>query len=502
MWEDAIQRLKQKRKTALSGGGVRKIEKQHSAGKQTARERLSLLFDDGSFTELNAFYEPATEDNSLNGDGVITAYGKINGRLAAVAAQDFTVKGGTAGAIHAKKICRILDLALDMKIPFISINDSGGARIEEGIASLNGYAEIFARHVKASGIIPQIAVIMGPCSGGACYSPALCDFIFMTENTGQMFITGPKVVKAATGEETTPDELGGAVMHGQLSGVAHFIHKSEEECLNNVKRLLSYLGGFEKAKENSADNTEILPLIPENLRRPYDMHKVIDCISDKDSFMEVQESYMKNGITGFARMNGDTVGIVANQPAYMGGALDYNVSDKLARFVRFCDCFNIPVITLVDVPAFYPGRQQEQAGIIRHGAKLLYAYAEASVPKVTVIIRKAYGGAYIAMGSKGLGADIVYALPIAEIAVMGAEGAVSILSGKSLSEAKEPDKERRRLEEEYKIKYLNPFCAASQGLVDEVIMPGEIREKLLSALLLLKNKKKMHSENIHGNIPL
>lgn len=515
MWENAIKELEQRRKRALLGGGEERIEKQHKRGKLTARERINYLLDKGSFIEVNAFVESRINDFGLEkkrvpGDGVVTGYGRIDGRLVFIASEDFTVIGGTLGEYHSLKICKIQDMALETKAPFISINDSGGARIEEGICSLSGYSGIFLRNTQASGVIPQIAVIMGPCSGGSCYSPAICDFIFMVKNTSTMFITGPKVVKTVIHEESTIEELGGAEVHSDISGVAHFTYDNERECLMGVRKLFTYLPDNNEQSpavmpfshwERDASG-ELMKVVPDNKRKPYDVKEVIRRIVDRESFFEIQERFAKNIVIGFARMGGEVVGMIANQPCVLSGALDVDASDKMARFIRFCDCFRIPLITLIDVPAFYPGKEQEHKGIIRHGAKILYAYAEAVVPKISLIMRKAYGGAYIAMNSKNMGADIVYAWPIAEIAVMGADGAVNIVFKKQIAESENPSETEQKLKQDYEQKFMNPYIAAERGYVDEVIHPDETRTRILDALEMLRNKqiKKIHKR--HGNIPL
>ena len=512
-WRDKTRELLEKREKVIQAGGRERIEKQHASGKLTARERMEALFDDGTFVEINDMVFSRAADFDMEkkkkpGDGVVTGYGKIHGRLAYAASQDFTVGGGSLGEAHAMKICRAMDMAMDMKAPFIFINDSGGARIEEGIDSLNGYAEIFYRNTIASGVIPQISVILGPCAGGACYSPAICDYIFMTERNSQMYITGPAVVKSVTGEVITSADLGGAAVHSATSGVAHFVYPDDLSCLNGVRKLLGYLpqnneehslvvSGMEM--DECARLSDILPADP---KRAYDVRDVIATFADADSFFEVQPDFARNIVVGFARLSGKTVGIVANQSAFMAGSLEINASDKGARFIRFCDCFNIPLLTLVDVPAFLPGSQQEHGGIIRHGAKMLFAYAEATVPKVSVIMRKAYGGAYIAMNSKGLGADIVYAWPIAEIAVMGASGAVAIIGKRAIDTAEDPDAKRKELMDEYNDKFMNPYVAAEHGYVDEVILPEETRNKIVGAFDMLMAKKKALPVKKHGNIPL
>ena len=536
MWKDTIHVLDSKRKKILQAGGHDKIEKQHKSGKLTARERIDMLFDPGTFVEVDNFIESRIDDFGLDkkrvpGDGVVTGYGEINGRTVFVSSEDFTVIGGSLGEYHSMKIARIQDMAYDMKAPIIMINDSGGARIEEGIDSLSGYANIFLRNTKASGVIPQIAVIVGPCSGGACYSPAICDYIFMVEEIGKMFITGPQVVKTVVNEECTVEQLGGAKIHAEKSGVTHFTYKDEQTCFEGVRQLLSYLPGsyLEKApviREEGVSSKkpllytlnsliskkkhpevsdrcgELTEIVPDNSRKAYNVLEVIDRICDKDSFLEVQRDFAKNVVVGYGRIDGQSVGMVANQPLVLAGSLDYDASDKAARFIRTCDCFNIPLVVLVDVPAFMPGTAQEHKGIIRHGAKMLYAFSEATVPKISVIMRKAYGGAYIAMNSKNMGADIVYAWPGAEIAVMGAEGAVNIAFKRKISEAENKEETREQLVQEYKDKFMNPYVAASRGFVTEVIKPDETRSRLIAALKMLKNKKVEPVPKKHGNIPL
>lgn len=539
-WNEAIGDLEERRKKAALGGGRARIEAQHKKGKMTARERIEMLLDEGSFVEVDGMIESRIDDFGLDkkrvpGDGVITGYGTIDGRQVFVASEDFTVIGGTLGEYHSFKICRIQDMAMAMKAPLICINDSGGARIEEGISSLSGYSGMFLRHTKASGVIPQIAVILGPCSGGACYAPAICDFIFMVQDVSKMFITGPNVVKTVINEEVSVEELGGAKVHAEKSGVSHFTYDSERECLMGVRKLLTYLPGnneqnppiIEEIDGNKSlifnmnrmlgkveelrnkimpsyeDHSDrIQDIVPDNSRRAYNVKDVIECIIDKGSFFEVQKDFAKNVVVGFARMDGEVAGFVCNQPAHMGGGIDYHASDKMARFIRFCDCFNIPLVTLIDVPAFIPGTAQEHNGIIRHGAKVLYAYSEATVPKISLIMRKAYGGAYIAMNSKEMGADIVYAWPIAEIAVMGAEGAVNIAFKRQIKEAENPEEMRQQCIKEYDERFLNPYVAASRGYVNEVIKPEETRSAILKALKGLKTKKADMPYKKHGNIPL
>ncbi len=498
------------RERSIQGGGKARIDKQHSAGKLTARERLDILFDEGTFVEIGGAIETRIRDFGMEqkknpGDGVVTGYGKIDGRLAFVSSEDFTVIGGTLGEAHARKICAIQDMALEMRAPIIMINDSGGARIEEGVCSLSGYSGMFLRNTAASGIIPQIAVIMGPCAGGACYSPAICDYVFMVQNSSYMFITGPKVVKTVTGEIVTPGELGGATVHNEQSGVAHFAYPDDKSCLLAVRKLLSYLPNntYQRppvVKGTPVDRSnEIEEIVPQNQRRPYDVRQVIQTMVDQDSFFEIHLRWARNAIVGLGRIDGETVGFVANQPDFMGGSLDYNCSDKMARFIRFCDCFNIPLIVLIDVPAFLPGTMQEHNGIIRHGAKLLYAFSEATVPKISLIMRKAYGGAYIAMNSKLMGADMVFAWPIAEIAVMGAEGAVEIMCRKEIAEAPE---RREQIIEDYKKQFLNPYLAAARGYIDEVIEPEDTRKRISAALQMLSSKERNPILKKHGNIPL
>ncbi len=517
MWDERyITELKQNREKALQGGGIEKQKIQHDKGKLTARERIEYLFDEGTFQEIGSqiesrFTEFGMAEKKLPGDGVIIGFGEIEGRQTFVAAEDFTVLGGSLGEQHSKKISRILKMALDSKAPFITINDSGGARIEEGIAGLDGYGEMFRRHTEASGKIPQIAVIMGPCAGGACYGPALCDFTFMVEGTSQMFLTGPGVVKTFIGEDVTTDELGGAAMHGSTSGVAHFTYADEKECLDAIKVLLSYLPKnyrevppkrTGKARDLSR---KLQDVVPDNQRIPYDIRNVIDCFVDEGSFFESQKHFGRAMVVGFARMDAEVIGIVASQPEYCGGAIDIDAVEKAARFVRFCDCFGISLLTLIDVPGFMPGKRMEQGGIIRRGAKLLYAYCEASVPKVSLILRKAYGGSYIAMNSKGMGADIVYAWPIAQIAVMGAEGAVDIVYRHELKEVRnEEERTAIRAEKisEYNKHFMSPYIAAKLGIIDEVIAPEETRSKIRYAFESLSSKERKPISYMHGNIPL
>jgi propionyl-CoA carboxylase beta chain len=504
-------RLEEKRAQARAGGGQRRIDSQHSKGKLTARERIDLFLDEGSFEEWDMFVEHRCVDfgmteNKVPGDGVVTGHGTVNGRTVFVFSQDFTVFGGSLSEAHAEKICKIMDQAMKVGAPVIGLNDSGGARIQEGVASLAGYAEVFQRNVMASGVIPQISMIMGPCAGGAVYSPAMTDFIFMVKDTSYMFVTGPDVVKTVTHEEVTHEELGGAMTHSGKSGVAHAAFENDIDALLNLRRLVDFLPSNNREKppvwdtEDPADRPELAldTLVPENPNKPYDMKELILKIVDEGDFFEIQPDYAGNILTGFARMEGSTVGIVANQPMVLAGCLDIASSLKAARFVRFCDCFNIPIITLVDVPGFLPGTAQEYGGIIKHGAKLLYAYAECTVPKVTVITRKAYGGAYDVMASKHLRGDVNYAWPTAEIAVMGPKGAVEIIFRQDIGDA---DKIAAR-EQEYREKFANPFIAGQKGYIDDVIMPHNTRRRLCRALGMLRNKQVENPWRKHGNIPL
>lgn len=514
MWDAKyIDELTEKKKKALKGGGQQRIDTQHSKGKLTARERIGYLFDEGSFQEVGSLIESRFTDfgmaeKKLYGDGVVTGFGTVNGESVYAAAEDFTVLGGTYGEYHSKKIVRIMDMAFQSKAPFVTINDSGGARIEEGITGLDGYGDMFLHHTRASGKIPQIAVVMGPCAGGACYGPALCDFVFMVENTSQMFLTGPKVVKTVMGEETTTEELGGAWAHSNRSGVAHFKYRSERECLDGVKKLLSYLPKNYREKPpritgKARDHSNILQdIVSDNQRKAYDVHEVIETFVDEGSFLEVHEDFGKSIVVGFARMDTEVLGIVASNPMQIGGSLDIDSSEKAARFIRCCDCFGIPLLTLIDVPGFMPGKKMEHDGIIRRGAKLLYAYCEASVPKVSLILRKAYGGAYIAMNSKGMGADIVYAWPIAQIAVMGAEGAVGIVFKHEIEEAKDKFKVTSEKIDEYNEKFMSPYIAAKLGIIDEVIAPEDTRRKVRFAFESLRSKERSELSYMHGNIPL
>lgn len=512
--ENKIKELQDKLAESKLGGGKKRIETQHAKKKLTARERVNYLMDEGSFEEIDALVTHRTTDFGMQeeliyGDGVITGYGTVNGRLVFVFAQDFTVFGGALSETHAEKICKVMDMALKTGAPMIGLNDSGGARIQEGVRSLGGYADIFYRNVKSSGVIPQISAIMGPCAGGAVYSPAMTDFTMMVENTSYMFVTGPNVVKTVTNETVTSEELGGASTHSTKSGVAHTTSANDVECLEDVKKLLSYLPQSNKEKTpkltytlNDEMQEQLMTVIPDNPNKPYDMHEVIQGIIDEDSFFEIHKDYAENIIVGFARLGGRSIGIVANQPLYLAGVLDVNSSVKAARFTRFCDCFNIPLLVLVDVPGFLPGTDQEWSGIIRHGAKLLYALSEATVPRVTVITRKAYGGAYDVMNSKHIGADMNFAWPTAEIAVMGAKGASEIIFKKEIAEAKDPAAKLIEKELEYAEKFATPYRAAQRGFIDEIILPNETRKKLLKAFSMLEHKEVELPKRKHGNIPL
>ncbi|MEI8279064.1 MAG: acyl-CoA carboxylase subunit beta [Bacteroidota bacterium] len=506
--------LKSKIEEAHLGGGAKRIESQHKKGKLTARERIQLLMDEDSFEEVGMFVTHRSRDFGMEkeiypGDGVVTGYGTVNGRLVYVFSQDFTVFGGSLSETHAEKICKIMDLAIQNGAPLIGLNDSGGARIQEGVVSLGGYADIFYRNVKSSGVIPQISAIMGPCAGGAVYSPAITDFILMVENTSYMFVTGPNVVKTVTHENVTSEELGGAHTHASKSGVTHFACANEVECIENIKQLLSYMP--QNCEENAPVytydlgdeiRTKLNTLIPDNPNQPYDIKEVIEEVTDTDSFLEVHKEYAENIVVGFARIAGRSIGIVANQPVSLAGVLDINSSKKGARFVRFCDAFNIPLLVLVDVPGFLPGTDQEWNGIIINGAKLLYALSEATVPKVTVITRKAYGGAYDVMNSKHIGADMNFAWPTAEIAVMGAKGAAEIIFKKEISDAADHEAKLKEKELEYIEKFANPYGAAARGFVDEVIVPDQTRIKLIKAYKMLENKVVNMPKRKHGNIPL
>ncbi len=509
-----IQNLNDMKVQSLLGGGQERIDAQHKKGRLTARERLDLLLDKGSFHEVDPFVVHRTHDFGLDkqkfmGDSVVTGWGTIEGRLVYVYSQDFTVFGGSLGEVHAEKICKIMDMAMKSGAPIIGLNDSGGARIQEGVVALGGYADIFLRNTMASGVIPQISAIMGPCAGGAVYSPALTDFIFMARDTSYMFVTGPDVVKTVTHEEVTQEELGGAAVHSEKSGVCHIAADSEADTLYLIRKLLGYLpqNNMEDAPFVQSDDPlrmdeELNNIIPDDANKPYDIKEVIRKIVDNGQFYEIHENYAQNVVVGFARLGGHSIGIVANQPAVLAGVLDIDASEKAARFVRFCDAFNIPIITFEDVPGFLPGTNQEHHGIIRSGAKLLYAYCEATVPKLTVITRKAYGGAYCVMSSKHIRSDLNLAWPTAEIAVMGPDGAVSIIFRKELDKAKDPVKKKAELVAEYKEKFANPYVAAQRGYIDGVIEPKETRPRLINALEMLSNKRDGNPAKKHGNIPL
>ena len=511
----ALKTLREKREAAIAGGPPEKVEAQKAKGKLTARERVHYLLDEESFQEIDLLRESRATafglaDKRFPGDGVVAGFGKIRGRDVAVFAQDFTVLGGSLGRAQAEKICKLMDTALQARMPVIGLLDSGGARIQEGVDSLDGYAEIFYRNVKCSGVIPQISVILGPCAGGAVYSPALTDFVFMVEGTSNMFVTGPEVVKQATGEAVDFETLGGAAVHGEKSGVCHFVAKSEPDCFRQVRELVSYLplNRQEKAPEAATPDPEHrqTPLIEKfcevDPRRPYRIHHVIWQITDEHKFLEVHAGWAKNMVVGFARVGGEVVGVVANNPSHMAGAIDLAASEKAARFIRFLNAYNIPLLTLVDVPGYWPGREQEHGGIIKRGAKLLYAYCEATIPKVTVILRKAYGGAYIAMGSKYLRADFNFALPSAEIAVMGPKGAVEILYSKEIKGAKEPEPLKDKLAADYAQQFASPYQTAASGSIDEVIEPRQLRAKVSHAFKLLRRKRKPGAEPNLGNLPL
>ena len=513
--QDKLAELARRQAEASAGGGDEAIAKQHDRGKLTARERLDVLLDDGSFVEMDAFAVHRTtgfgmEDKNILGDGVVTGHGTIDGRSVCVFSQDFTAFGGSLGEVFAAKVVKIMDLAEKMGVPVIGLNDSGGARIQEGVVSLGGYGDIFLRNVRASGVIPQISAIMGPCAGGAVYSPAITDFVFMVQDTSHMFITGPNVIKTVTGEDVTMEELGGAMTHAGTSGVAHFATPDEESCLEDIAYLLSFLPPNNLELPPAVTPTddpdrvidELDTFMPDSANVPYDVRDIVRHVVDDDEFLEVQQHYAPNLVIGFARLDGKPIGIVGNQPQHLAGVLDIDSSEKGARFVRFCDAFNIPVVTFVDVPGFMPGTDQEYAGIIRRGAKLLYAYAEATVPKLTVIVRKAYGGAYDVMGSKHLGADVNLAWPTAEIAVMGAKGAVNILYRRELQAADDQDAMHAEFEEIYNRDLANPWKAAERGYVDAVIMPSETRRELIKALTFTAAKREARPARKHGNIPL
>jgi propionyl-CoA carboxylase beta chain len=513
--EKQPEELERRKRESELGGGEARIQRQHAEGKLTARERISLLFDPGSFQELDQLVVHRSTDFGMEkqriaGDGVVTGYGTVNARLVYSFAQDFTVFGGSLSETHAAKIVKVMDLAMKNGAPIVGLNDSGGARIQEGVVSLGGYADIFLRNTLASGVVPQISAIMGPCAGGAVYSPAITDFILMVKKTSYMFVTGPDVIKTVTHEEVTKEKLGGAETHNQISGVAHFAEESDEDCLATIRELLSFMpsNNLEEAPlAPSSDDinridTALDTFIPENPNQPYEMRELIKTIADEGHFLEVHQHFARNLLVGFIRLNGMSIGVVANQPAYLAGVLDINASRKGARFVRFCDAFNIPLLVLEDVPGFLPGTDQEYGGIIIHGAKLLFALAEATVPKITVITRKAYGGAYCVMNSKHIRADMNFAYPTAEIAVMGAEGAVNILYRREMEKASDPAAAREEKIAEYKEKFANPYIAAERGYIDEIIDPRFTRRKLITAFAMLRNKRDKNPPKKHGNIPL
>lgn len=507
-----IEELREMRTKAQQGGGQDRIDRQHAKGKLTARERLAILLDEGSFTELEAFtvQQNDPDGDQTMGDGVVTGFGTVDGRTVYVYAQDFTVQGGALGEMHSRKICRVMDLAAANGSPIVGLIDSGGARIQEGVKSLGGYAEIFKRNAQYSGVVPQISLILGPCAGGAAYSPAMTDMIIMVDKQSFMFLTGPQVIKTVTGEETDFESLGGAQVHLSESGTAHLVTKDEENALVMARYLLSYLPGNNVENppfvETNDDPARLAPalneLVPLDPGTPYKMHTAIEAVVDQGTFLEIQSGFARNAIVGFARFEGYAVGIVAQEPSVMAGVVDINAADKISRFVRFCDAFNLPIVTFVDSPGFLPGVSQEHGGIIRHGAKVLYAYSEANVPKISVVTRKAYGGAYVVMSSKFLGTDIYYAWPSAEIAVMGAEGATNILYHRELKEAEDPQAERERLETEYRQKHLTPYAAAKAGYVDDVIEPAETRWMIIKALRAIGNKTETHPARKHGNMPV
>ncbi len=512
---DKLTELQYRRNKIENGGGEAKIKKQHDSNKLTARERINALLDEGSFVEIDAFVSHRCTDFGMDaveapGEGVVTGYGTVDGRLVYVYAQDFTVMGGSLGEMHAKKICKVMDMAAKMGAPIIGINDSGGARIQEGIDALSGFGEIFFRNTINSGVIPQISVIMGPCAGGAVYSPAITDFIFMVDKTSKMFITGPQVIEAVTGESVTAEDLGGSRIHAERSGVCHFTAQGDEECIADIKKLLSYLPSnnledapyIEPTDEINRLSEKLTTIVPDSPNQSYDIKNVIAEIVDNGEFFEVHKAFAKNIVVGYARMNGMSIGIVANQPNVKAGALDIDASDKAARFIRTCDSFNIPIVTLTDTPGYFPGVDQEQGGIIRKGAKLLYAYSEATVPKINVIIRKAYGGAYIAMSSKHLDTDVVMAWPTAEIAVMGAEGAANIIFKNDIAQSDDPISTRADKVEEYRNRFATPFAAAQRGYIDDVIEPDSTRPRIIAALEMLSSKRDSRPAKKHGNLPV
>jgi methylmalonyl-CoA decarboxylase alpha subunit len=507
--------LRQKKARIALGGGQKRIDKQHAQGKMTARERLEYLFDAGTFIELDAFVKNrctrfGMDKLDLEGESVITGYGMVDGRLVYAFSQDFTITGGALGEMHARKVVKAMDAAVKVGAPIVGLNDSGGARIQEAVDALSGYGDIFYRNAIYSGVIPQISAIMGPCAGGAVYSPALTDFIFMVDKTSQMFITGPQVIKTVTGEIVTAEDLGGAMTHNSVSGNVHFIAANDRECLDGIRHLLGYLPAnnmerppqTEAAGDSGRQVDELDTIIPDSPNKAYDMHEVIGHIVDASSFMEYQPYFAKNLLTGFARINGQSVGVVANQPNVMAGCLDMNAGDKASRFIRTCDAFNIPLLTIVDVPGFLPGTTQEYGGIIRHGAKILFSYSEATVAKVTLITRKAYGGAYVAMCSKSLGADMVYAWPTAEVAVMGSDGAVNIIFKNDIDKAEDKEARRQQILEEYAAEFATPYKAAERGFVDDVIEPHTTRQRIIDAFIMLEGKREKRPAKKHGNIPL
>jgi len=513
--DDKIKELESRNLEAELGGGQKRIDEQHKKGKMTARERIDYLLDEGSFQELDKFVVHRCQDFGMDkkkipGDGVVTGYGTINGRRVFLFSQDFTVFGGSLSGAFGQKVCKVMDLALNNGAPMIGLNDSGGARIQEGVMSLAGYGEIFKRNVWSSGVVPQISVIMGPCAGGAVYSPALTDLTIMVKKTSNMFITGPQVIKAVTSEEVSPEDLGGAMAHNTKSGVAHFAEDTDQAALDRVKEILSYLPQNYREKAPAVECTDdpnrteasLNTVVPTNPRLPYDIKDIIRAVLDDKQFLEVQKHFAKNMVVGFGRLNGFSVGIIANQPKFLAGCLDTKASVKCARFVRMCDAFNLPTITFVDVPGYLPGVQQEYDGIIKHGAKIIFAYSEATVPKITVVTRKAYGGAYIAMSAKHLGGDVNFAYPTAEIAVMGPEGAANIIFRKELTEADDPVAAKERLVEEYRNNFASPFKAAELGYTDHIIFPEKTRPRLIQALMMLKDKRESIPERRHGNIPL
>lgn len=510
-----IEDLRQRKAKIIEAGGKKRVEKQHESGKLTARERMLLLFDENTFVELDAFMKHRCTNFGMElvdapAEGVVTGYGYVDGRLVYAYAQDFTVVGGSLGEMHAAKICKVMDNALKVGAPVVGLNDSGGARIQEAVDALSGYGKIFFKNTLASGVIPQITAIMGPCAGGAVYSPALTDFTFMVDQTSQMFITGPQVIKTVTGEEVSAEALGGAMTHNSISGVAHFMSANDEVCIAEIRRLLDFLPSnnmenppvFEAGEDVNTLSEALNTLMPDNPNKAYDMHDIIRQVVDNGDFMEYMPHYAKNILTGFARVGGQSIGIIANQPKFLAGCLDINASDKSGRFIRTCDAFNIPLLNIVDVPGFLPGTNQEYGGIIRHGAKMLYAYSEATVPKITLIVRKAYGGAYLAMCSKDLGADLVLAWPTAEIAVMGPQGAANIIFRKEISEAADAATERAKKVQEYTDEFATPYKAAERGFVDDVIEPAATRPRIADALNMLSSKRETRPAKKHGNIPL